>query len=99
MSSVVESMSWTDFLNIAGDLPAFQAVWIDVQAENPALEIGVLAARIGYLLTTIPGGSAAGFPSVMTQYCSAYYNDMAEAGLFGPAVPTVLEAGSTKHVV
>ena len=92
-------MSWTDFLNIAGDLPAFQAVWIDVQAENPALEIGVLAARIGYLLTTIPGGSAAGFPSVMTQYCSAYYNDMAEAGLFGPAVPTVSDAGSVSPAV
>ena len=59
----------------------------------------MLAARIGYLLTAIPGGSAAGFPSVMTQYCSAYHNDMAEAGLFGPAVPTVSEARSMSPAV
>ena len=47
------------------------------------------------MLTTILGGSVAGFPSVMTQYCLACRNEMAEAGLFGPAVPTVSEAGST----
>ena len=84
---------WADMSHTAGDLPAFMSVWADVADTNPALEIGVLAARIGHLMTRIPGGPAAGFPDVMRQYCGAYHDDVAEAGLFGPATRFSVEAG------
>ena len=80
-----ESASWTDMLSKAGDSPAFLRIWSGVQGTNPALEIGVLAARICYLMTQIDGGAAAGLATVMRMYCAGFYDAMAEAGLFGPS--------------
>ena len=80
-----ESASWTDMLSKAGDASAFLRIWSGVQGTNPALEIGVLAARICYLLTQISGGAAAGLATVMRMYCAGFYDAMAEAGLFGPS--------------
>ena len=72
-------------LSKAGDASAFLRIWSGVQGTNPALEIGVLAARICYLMTQISGGAAAGLATVMRMYCAGFYDAMAEAGLFGPS--------------
>ena len=79
-------------LSKAGDSPAFLRIWSGVQGSDPALEIGVLAARICHLMTLIRGGAAAGLPTVMRLYCAAFYDAMAEAGLFGPAPPSASAA-------
>ena len=80
-----ESDSWSDMLSQAGDSPAFLRIWTGVQGTGPALEIGVLAARICHLMSLIRGGAAAGLPTVMSLYWSGFYDAMAEAELLGPA--------------